>query len=431
MTYEELLAKIKANQAAMMEIVSKGATGWETAYAEAEAETKNLVSRANAMKSAMILAEELPAELPQKNFRNLPQNPAEAGQREATETPLQQEFKSAPFRTMLRLFKEHKDADMKALQLTSSPLGGWYTTDTMAADILPALKPRMVFDKLKTRSRTMVDDRLTIRRRTSRASIIWQGESGTISSSQYLGSQLTMTAKYAALIIPVSNRLLLSSAGSMVEADIKQEMTEELALGLEYAYLYGVGSLPTGTGHTGAQPLGIRNQTGVNIFQTGAAIDGSTGAAANGAVLSLQDVNYAMNMVERSNAAELNTKAWLAHPVIKAVLRSLVNEQGDHYFWEPMNTNDTPRLAGYPIYFTTQIPTNITTGTNTATTEMFFGEWGHFNIASPSSIRFNSTNQSDAAFTQDETHFSAIVATDCLASYAEAFAVITGINANS
>ena len=430
MTYEELVAKLETLRASMLETVSKAATGWEKTLADQESEAKDLLNRAKAMKAVMSLGDDLPAEVPQKNLRNLAQNPAQAGVQPVEEEPLTKEFKAAPYKVMLRLFRDHDEKSMKALQLTSSPLGGWMTTDTMAADILPALKPRMVFNNLKTRNRTMIDDRLTIRRRTSRASIIWQGESGTIASSQYLGSQLTMTAKYAALIIPVSNRLLLSSAGSMVESDIRMEMTEELALGLEYAYLYGVGSLPTGTGNTGAQPLGIRNQTGINTFAVGANKGGATGAAANGAIPSLQDFNFAMNMVEKANVPELNTKAWLAHPIMKAILRQLVNEEGNPYFWEPMNGNDVSRLAGYPIWFTTQIPTNLTVGTNAATTEMFFGEWGHFNIANPSTIRFNSTTQSDTAFTQDETHFSAIVATDCLASYPEAFVAITGIDAN-
>jgi HK97 family phage major capsid protein len=428
MEYQELLAKIAERRTELEAIVSKGAEGWEKQFTEGKADIENMVQRANAMKSLADFGNNLPAELPQKNLKNLPQNPADAGAQPEQETPLLKEFKSAPFRTTFRLLKSHDENGLKSLQLTSSPLGGWYTTETMSADILPALKPRMVFDKLRTRSRTMVDDRLVIRRRTSRSSIIWQGESAAIATSQYLGSQLTMTAKYAALIIPVSNRLLLSSVGSMVEADIKQEMTEELALGLEYAYLYGVGSIPSGTGNNGAQPLGIRNASGINVFECGAGMGGADGAA-NGAPLSLQDVNFGMNMVERTNVPDLNTKAWLAHPIMKAILRGLVDEEGRHYFWDPMNSSDTPRLCGYPIYFTTQIPTNITTGTNANTTEMFFGEWGHFNIAAPSAIRFNSTTQSDTAFTQDETHFSAIVATDCLPSYAEAFTVITGINA--
>lgn len=334
-------------------------------------------------------------------------------------------------RFLYEAVKAIRDRDANRLQkdlmLTSTPLGGWMVPEAVANMILPMLKPATVFGSLGVRRIPLVDDKLIIPRLNSRASVYWQGEGGTIANTQFTGTRMTLDAKYATAIVPVSNRLLNSSQAMLVEEYIRQELISELSLAFEEAYLFGVGALPTGTGHTGAQPLGLYNRS-INEFKVGADPDGSTNYATNGGKPTLVDFSRAMNMVERSNVRGRGTRAWVAHEAMRGQLRELVDDEGRHYFWQDSSSaGSVDRLGGYPIVFTNQIPITYTVGGSSDCTVMFFGEWSEFMIGDAATLEFASTSLSDSSFTTNETHIRAIAPTDCQTTYDTAFVKLTGI----
>ena len=422
---EQLRQEMVVSKEKMQTLINTGAEDWQVGF---QAEKQNFARLQSEYDSRSDLEG---LDIPEK--QNLKSLPVDGGQADQKPDQLDPANGLAQHRAeyMVKAIRALRDKDLdslKSLQLTNSASGGWLVAETMANEILPALKPELVFARLRTRQWPMVDDQLTFRKRGNRANVYWQGESKDIGKTDLRGGAFNLVAKYAAAILEISNRLLNSSQGTLVEQSIRLELVEELALALEDAYLFGVGAQPAGVGHTGAQPLGLSNQSGINVFKIGAAMDGLTGAAVNGASPTLTDYSRSMNMVERSNVRMTGTAAWIANPVIKGMLRELKDNDGRHYFWEaPQSSEKASTLGGFPIEFTNQIPTDVSYGTSNDTTYMFFGEWRHFYIGTPSDLGFATTSQSDGAFARNETHIRAIIKTDCIASYPEAFVRVEGI----
>lgn len=433
-TLEELIARLKLIPDEIKSVTLEAGDGWEEKVdglqKEAEKIQKQITTLGTVEEYAAKFAD---VKVPEKKpLRSLPGDVNEADTKpDGSVKQVHLNKGNYPDPLFVNCIKSilNKDADaMKTLQMNVDPLGGWTLPENLVMELLPVLKEATVFNRLQCRMWPMVDDNITFRKRVGRSSVYWLGEGKDIARTDFRGGRFNLTAKYAAAIVEVSNRLLRSSQGSLVEAEVRKELVEELTLAFEYAYLYGIGAVPSGSDNTGAQPLGLKNVSGVSVFNIGAERDGTTNAATNGGPLTLVDISRARNLLERSNIPMRGTDAFIANPIIKGVLREMVDENGRHYFWEsPRNSDNTDTLNGVPIVWTTAIPTNLTTGTSSTTTEMFYGEWNQFYIGTPADMRIDINTQSDSAFNADETHTRVIAKTDCRPAYENAFVRIAGI----
>jgi HK97 family phage major capsid protein len=243
-------------------------------------------------------------------------------------------------------------------------------------------------------------------------------------SEQTFGEQVLLRPKQLAALIPVSNRLL-RDASEVPDVDriIRIDLAEVLALRGDLAFLRGAGPDP--------EPVGIASTAGLtpgpDLGPDGDTPDYDT----------LKDVVAAM----RSLNAPFANPGWIFHPRLLSTLEKMKDAEGRYLAdagllsFEPTGGGGT--LLGFPFATTTQIPINLTTGTSTDTTDVYFssdwqecwiGENEEFGIelSREAAYTVDGTNW-NSAFQQNQTLFRAVMHHDIGLRRPELFTLVTGV----
>jgi HK97 family phage major capsid protein len=181
-----------------------------------------------------------------------------------------------------------------------------------------------------------------------------------------------------------------------------------LAAAADLGYLRGTGA--------NNQPLGIRNQTGVQ-----------TVAATSDLYNDLVDVMTAVQ------AKDANPTGWICHPRVKGKLLKLKDTTGYPIFQTDMSAQPVDRLFGLPIIYSSQIPTNLGAGSNE--TEIYCLDGTQVVLAFWKRITLDATNagaiwdgtRAVSAFQRDQTLVRAIMRVDIGLRHPEAVCVLTGL----
>jgi HK97 family phage major capsid protein len=165
-------------------------------------------------------------------------------------------------------------------------------------------------------------------------------------------AQLSLSPHDCGAFIDVSRRLMLQSNPG-IDGLIEQDLQTQLMLALDTAALVGTGA--------SGQPLGL---SGLSI--------GSAPGGTNGAALSWANVILNIQNVAAANRLIGDKLGWITSPVGKGHAMRTVRVAS-----YPSFIIDAPfdNLAGYPVYVSGDVPTNLTKGTGTSLTEFFFGNW--------------------------------------------------------
>lgn len=146
----------------------------------------------------------------------------------------------------------------------ASGSGGGYLVSGGNVSFIELLRNRSVLMTLGAERLTGMVGNFTIPRQVSSATSYWQAtEANALTESQPIFGQLSFSPKTAGAYTEVSRQLMLQSSPS-VEALVRKDLAETVALSVDAAGL-------TGTGASG-QPLGILNVSGIGSV-TGASID--------------------------------------------------------------------------------------------------------------------------------------------------------------
>ena len=235
-------------------------------------------------------------------------------------------------------------------------------TDTV--DFIDSLKARLVVVQAGARVMTGLTGNLSIPRLTSGAAA-WEGENDDANDFAASFDAVTMSPKRLAAYQALSKQLLIQSSYS-VENLIRQDMINAIAVAVDDAAIEG--------GATG-MPTGILNTSGIGSVICNAA----TGA---GEAITFADIIALEKEVAIDNA-DINALAFLANPKVRAALKSTVVGTDQRMVW-----TDDNRLIGYPVYVTTQVPSDLTKGAATGLSAMIFGnfkdlmigQWGGLDI---------------------------------------------------
>jgi HK97 family phage major capsid protein len=141
------------------------------------------------------------------------------------------------------------------------------------------------------------------------------------------------------------------------------------------------------------------------------------------------DLGTAQSNVFGSNVKPSNP-GWLMAPRTYFYLKNVRNSQGFYAF--PEMSEPTPSLQGYPVKWTSQIPTNLTDGTQS---EVYFVNFGDMIIADSMQLILDVSSEAAyydgsavvAAFSQDQTVIRCIAQHDFAPRYDLAISVITGV----
>jgi HK97 family phage major capsid protein len=151
------------------------------------------------------------------------------------------------------------EAATRAMATTPGAAGG-YLVNVENMGFLDILRNRSVLMSMGARRLPGLVGNVVLARQTGKATVTWQGGEGVsvTASDQTLG-QLSMTPKTAIVITDVSEQLLRQSTPS-AEAFVMADLAADIAIdGVDKKGISGAG---------GAEPLGIKNTTGVTNNQS-------------------------------------------------------------------------------------------------------------------------------------------------------------------
>ena len=238
-------------------------------------------------------------------------------------------------------------------------------------------------------------------------------EGGKAGTQQASTGNIVATFKKLTVLVPVSNDFL-RYASPATDGLVQNDVVQGLARTEDLAFIRGDGTVDW--------PLGLRN-----ICLSGNLI-------ASNASFSLttvdQELGNAILALENANVPMIRP-TWFFAPRIKQFLLTLKNSNGFYVYRDEMVNNGT--LRGYPFKTTTQIPINLTDGTQT---EIYLTDMSQALIFDALALSLGMSQDgsyTDAggnqrnAFERDETLIRAIAEHDFHLRHDEATAVITGV----
>ena len=303
-----------------------------------------------------------------------------------------------------------QQATRKALDTATSSGGGGYTVpNEWTSSFIEMLRPNLtVVQAGATLLEKLNGSPVQIPKQLTSSAVNWVGQNATIPSADTGLGQVLMTPKTMAIRSQYSNLLGLLSNPNM-EQIVRRDFTKVCALELDRVALRGLG--------VSGQPLGLNGVTGIGTYAIGV----------NGGDLTRQDVLKLAGVVEDQNA--LGSKlAFVMHPKIKRVLKNeriaqFSGQTVGAYTVYPLSDAALADALGYPIYTTTQIPVNLTKGSSTDCSEVYFGNFEELLIGVWGSLEILATNIGGNAWAQNAIEIRLIFNCDVQVRHAQSFAL--------
>ncbi|MFZ6734737.1 phage major capsid protein [Undibacterium sp. Ji42W] len=199
---------------------------------------------------------------------------------------------------------------------------------------------------------------IDIPRQKAAGQVYWIGEGGTLGQAGAQFDKISLSPKHIGAISVITRNMLQQSTPD-VEMLARADLLATIALGIDSAGLCGTG--------TAGQPLGIANQAGI-----GAVLGG-----VNGGAITIDNL-IDMETIVASNNADVDSMAYLTNAKIVGTLKKLKSTTGQ-YLWtnSPMGQRSlTPgEINGYSVARSNQARSNLTKGTGTNLSEVYFGDW--------------------------------------------------------
>jgi HK97 family phage major capsid protein/HK97 family phage prohead protease len=222
---------------------------------------------------------------------------------------------------------------------TNNAGGFAVATDLLAASFIEMLRNRAVVMRAGATMLSGLVGNVAIPKQSAAATAYWVAENSAPTESQQTLAQVPMNPKTVGAWTDISRRLL-NQASIDVEAMVRRDLSSVIALAIDSAALYGSGS--------SNQPLGVKNQTGVNTKDF---------AATNPTFAEL----VAMETEVATDNADIGTMVYLFNPAQRGALKTTEKATDTAQFvWEPGNT-----VNGYR----TEVSNQVTAG------DVFFGNF--------------------------------------------------------
>lgn len=283
---------------------------------------------------------------------------------------------------------------MQRAMATSPGSKGGYAVDVQNMGFIDILRNRSVSMNMGARVISGLVGNVMFPRQTGKATVTWQAGDGTsVSATDQTLGQLSMTPKTAVAITDVSEQLLRQSSPS-AEAFIMADLARDLAIdGVDNAVINGTG---------GAQPLGIKNTTGVTTSQ-----DAATATYAK--ILAFPSTAAGVNAI-RGNPGFVTNAAGAAVLMQRARFANT-----DTPLWEGNMMDGV--CVGFRGMSSEQLASgNLIFG---SWDEVVIGEWGVLELA---------TDNGGTRFNQVQVGIRAMWMVDVLLRYPQAFVVSVNLS---
>ena len=235
----------------------------------------------------------------------------------------------------------------RELTVGTDASGGYFAPSVqLSSEWIGALRAKMVLPGLGMRIMSGLQTKIQIPKVSAGASAAFVAESGAVSDQTQTTAQITMQARTLGARTDVSRLLLLESDPS-IEQIIRDDLVAAVADKIEDVAIEGGGS---------NEPTGITQTSGI----------GSVAIGTNGGAPTWASVVQLVKEVEIDNAAiNGGTLGYLTNPKVKSKLAStpkVASTDSVMIMNEPYSS-----LYGYPVAFTTNVPSNLTKGSTSGT----------------------------------------------------------------
>lgn len=314
-----------------------------------------------------------------------------------------------------------KSMGFKSMSYSSGPAGGYILEQEISDDILDPLRADAVVFKAGAREEDLDGVQVkSIPAMLTAPAAYWPGEAQTVTSSQPVYRMITLVPKPLAVLVQRPFNFF-KNMNPRAEEQLKQQIIKSMMLEIDRVALLGEGAAGT-SGNTGSRPTGLLNITGVTVTQLGA---NDSVVNNNGRAPTFADLVNAEGVLDDANIPQGGMRSWVMHSRSKRRFTGLTDNFGRPLLRESWGSADPDReLLGYPYYVENQIPTTVTTGTNTDTSYIFYGDWRYLIVGMTTRVELVLDQTYAASLLQG---LLAYVYVDVAVEYPQAFNVLSAV----
>lgn len=295
------------------------------------------------------------------------------------------------------------------LQTASPTLGGnLVATELRSGEFIEALRNRAMVSRLGARMLSGLEGNVDIPRQSGVSSTYWISEGATITESNLTIDLVQLRPKDLTALSSVTRRMLLQ--GSLdIEALIRFDMLQQMALGIDLAAISGTG--------TNNQPTGILNTAGVNSVAIGA----------NGGAPTWNHLVQLETEIAVDNA-DTGTCYYLTNARTRGKLKTTAKVTGqDVFLWQDSTIERGMGMVnGYSAATSNQVPSNLTKGSGTNLSAIIFGDFSQLMIGEWGVLEIM-PNPYGAGYPSGTIQVRSMVTLDIVPRRPEYFAVCTDV----
>jgi HK97 family phage major capsid protein len=248
--------------------------------------------------------------------------------------------------------------DKRDLTAGTDTTGGYTVETTVFPNIIEYLRTRLVLVQTGATFLTGLQGDLSFPRNDAIASFAFLAENATAAETTPTFDAVAMAPKRLSGFIDLSKQLIIQSkAVPSIESFVMEQIMAGIAEAVQNAAINGDGS--------GANPTGVRNQSGVSTV--------SMGTPDGGAPTWAKMVEFETTLA--ADDADRGSISFVTNSKVRGKLKT--TDKGSdtgNYIWNTAESA-TP-VNGYPVAITSQVPSNLVEGASGATlSSIVFGNW--------------------------------------------------------
>jgi HK97 family phage major capsid protein len=233
--------------------------------------------------------------------------------------------------------------------------GALVGTDRLDGSFVELVRQRSAFISAGATVLSGLQGNVEIGRQTGRSTYYFVGEDVDVTASDLTFGLINMTPKTIGARVPVSRRLMIQSSPD-IETLVRNDIINEITLGVDYVTGYGTGS--------SSQPLGLANNTGIGgvTMSAGTTINFSTQQGGGSGLVGVWGDYVNLETAIANANLDVGAMRYLMNSAMrggcKQVLRA--SAAGSDYIM-----TDAGTINGYPVNVSNQIQQN----------DVFFGNF--------------------------------------------------------
>lgn len=249
---------------------------------------------------------------------------------------------------------ESPDAALRTKALSESTFGGGgvFVPDELSMEFLNILLPQLAFVKAGVEKIPMARETLSFARMSVGTSPGWVGENAAAAFTEPNFDSPQLQLKKLAAISVLSNDLL-RDASMAPDVILRDNLIAEALLVLDLAFIRSIGSAYS--------PKGVRY-----VIPSTQVVNSVVGSGSPTYQTALKDINNLKKTLANANVPETK-RAFLLNPRTELGFNLLTDGVGGTPLGNEMSQKKT--IRGVPYFTTTQIPTNLTGGGSSTSSE--------------------------------------------------------------